>query len=164
MKDWIVEVGFRGMGLDARAHGTMQDLHELGFKHIAFVRTAALYRIRGELTRQQIEDIAVRLLEDPITQLHTIRHASAPTPALLGAPSVEVWPKPGVTDALGESVQLAIKDLGIAGAEQVRTGLKVHISGRLTSGELEQIAKELLSNALVNDHTVHHDDPNYVKT
>lgn len=166
MKDWVVEVGFRGAGLDARANGLIQDLHEMNFKHIAFVRTASLYRIKGEFSRQQIEEIASKLLEDPITQLHTIRHATAPTPALLGAPCVEVWPKTGVTDMVGESVQLAIRDLGFPSVEQVRTGQKFHISGRLTNLELDQIAKELLANALVNDHTVHHDDqqqPNHAK-
>jgi len=159
-KRWVVEVGYHHSKMDAKSRMLLHDLHELGFKHINSMRSAHLYDITGDFTRQQITEICRMLLVDPITQLYTFYQGSGHHPTLLGPPSLEVWPKQGTTDVVGDSVILAIKDLGFTRIQCVRTGQKYHFSGHTTYAELERIAQDLLANSLIQDHSVKDESTN----
>jgi phosphoribosylformylglycinamidine (FGAM) synthase PurS component len=70
---------------------------------------------------------------------------------------IDVWYKPGVTDAVGESVMKGIRDLNIPGVKEVRTGMRYHLKGVTRQEIAEKIALALLVNPLVNDSVVHAD-------
>ena len=67
---------------------------------------------------------------------------------------VEVWYKPGVTDAVGDSVKKGIRDLNIKGTESVKTGQVYIISGKLGTKDIEKICEGLLSNNVVQFYKV----------
>ena len=62
---------------------------------------------------------------------------------------VEVWYKPGVTDAVGDSVKKGIGDLGITKIDEVKTGQVYIIKGKVNKKEIEKICKGLLANEIV---------------
>ena len=67
---------------------------------------------------------------------------------------VEVWYKPGVTDAVGDSVMKGIKDLGISGASSVKTGQVYIIEGKLDKKQIEKVCSGLLANGIVQFYKI----------
>ena len=70
---------------------------------------------------------------------------------------LDVWYKPGVTDAVGESVMKGIRDLNIPGVKEVRTGMRYHLHGVTRPDVAEKIASALLVNPLVTESIIHAD-------
>ena len=67
---------------------------------------------------------------------------------------VEVRFKPGVTDAVGESVIKGINDLGISGISAAQTGQEYRICGRLHRRTIEIISRSLLANEVIQTFTI----------
>jgi phosphoribosylformylglycinamidine (FGAM) synthase PurS component len=67
---------------------------------------------------------------------------------------VEIWYKPGVTDAVGDSVKKGIGDLNISGVESVKTGQVYVISGKVGKKEIEKICSGLLANTIVQYYRI----------
>ena len=70
---------------------------------------------------------------------------------------IDVWYKPGVTDAVGESVMKGIRDLNIPGVKEVRTGMRYYLKGVTRQDAAEKIASALLVNPLVHESIIHAD-------
>jgi len=67
---------------------------------------------------------------------------------------VEVWYKPGVTDAVGDSVKKGIGDLGITGTASVKTGQVYIIDGKLDKKQIDKICSGLLANGIVQFYKI----------
>ncbi len=67
---------------------------------------------------------------------------------------IEVWSKPGVTDAAGDSVKKGIQDLNVKGVESVKAGQVYIISGKITKKDAEKICSGLLSNNVVQTYKI----------
>jgi phosphoribosylformylglycinamidine synthase len=109
-----------------------------------------------------LETICVALLTDSITQRYSyssigkdlgtpINNPLAPFNKGDDAWVVEVNFKPGVTDAVGDSVMKGIRDLGISGVKSARTGQKYIIKGNLTEEQIKVISRRLLANEVIHN-------------
>jgi len=108
-----------------------------------FLRTAQLYRLSGELTSLQVDQLSMQLLVDTVVQEARYEGVSiTDTPSSDSV--VDVFFLPGVTDTLAESVQAGTAMFGITGLEWVETGRRYVLVGRLSEAEVRTIAESLL--------------------
>jgi len=161
--EWKVEVSLKSNINDAVGNGIAQDIKDLGITDVEQVRTAQLYWLNGDITEKDLETICAALLTDSITQ----RYAYSSIGEGLETPINDAWVspplgrgrgwvvevnfKPGVTDAVGDSVMKGIRDLGISGVKFVRTGQKYVIKGNLTEEQIKVISRRLLANEVIHN-------------
>jgi phosphoribosylformylglycinamidine synthase len=150
--EWKVEVSLKSNINDAVGNGIAQDIKDLGITDVEQVRTAQLYWLNGNITEAELETICVALLTDSITQ----RYAYSSIGEGLETPINDAWVvevnfKPGVTDAVGDSVMKGIRDLGISGIKFVRMGQKYVIKGNLTEEQIKVISRRLLANEVIHN-------------
>lgn len=150
-----VEVSARYGQPDASGASWLAQIGLLGVGGVKEVRVCALYAIEGSYSASQLHQLSRDLLSDPITQEYRLDR-STPSPAFLLGPHwrVEVWLKPTVTDAVGESVAKAVADLGLPAPERVRTGTAYRILGKVARAQVDRIAAELLSNPVIHQVTI----------
>jgi phosphoribosylformylglycinamidine synthase subunit PurSL len=106
------------------------------------LETSRGFLIEGEITRQQLERVAIDVLVDPVAEVHTIGPSHSP---LDGSGAViHVMPKPGVTDPEGSSALELLRDLGypVSKVSSIRT-YRVH-------GPAESLPS-LIERVLAND-------------
>lgn len=145
---WEVDI-FAAPGLpDVVGTETVADAADLGFSSNLDLGFARGYLIQGDLTREQVELLATKLLADPVVERASIGQVGDPALAnsLAGKTGeiVYVLPKPGVTDVVADAARNSALDFGVE-AEAVRTFKKYWISG-VDSAEIERLARKLLSN------------------
>ena len=149
MNNWKVEVFYKPDVPDAVGLGILQDIVDLGINGVESVRTAAIYWIEGMLDGTAIHRIGNELLADPITQQYSIEQIQTSENQW----TIEVQYKPGVTDAVGDSTVKGINDLGISKVSSVRTGKKFSIVGELNTDKIENIARRLLMNDVIQSYS-----------
>ena len=69
--------------------------------------------------------------------------------------AIEVQFKLGVTDAVGQSVEKGISDLGILGVKSVQTGRKYLVKLDVNHAQVKTIATRLLSNEVIETFDVY---------
>ncbi|MBI4055423.1 MAG: phosphoribosylformylglycinamidine synthase subunit PurS [Elusimicrobia bacterium] len=121
---FVVEVGSKKAGWDALGKRWARALEESFGPSLRQVRTFHLYRIEGDLSQAERLRIARELLCDPISENYSFGEVPSP---LRGRVYAEVWFLGGVTDAVGESVQEALADMGIFSVDRVRTGRRYEL-------------------------------------
>lgn len=67
---------------------------------------------------------------------------------------IEVSYKQGFFDALGNTVQKDIKDLGISGLKKVRTAQLYHIEGEVTDKDARLLCEELLTDSITQQYEI----------
>ena len=150
--EWKVEVSLKSNINDAVGSGIVEDIKDLGITDVEKVRTAQLYWLNGDITETELETICVALLTDAITQRYAYSSSDkGPGAPINNAWIVEVNFKPGVTDAVGDSVMKGIRDLGISGVKSARTGQKYVIKGNLTEEQIKVISRRLLANEVIHN-------------
>ncbi len=139
---------------DGSAVNLKKDILDLGIASLKDIKISSLYLIEADISLAQIKTICEKLLIDPVTQEYKIQNGKLKIKnAKLKAKDmfiVEVWFKPGVTDAVGETAKIGIKGLGIKKEFSVKTGMKYTLKG-VTKKEVEKIASSLLSNKVIQD-------------
>jgi phosphoribosylformylglycinamidine (FGAM) synthase PurS component len=143
-----IEVAMRPGLRDAAGEAVRDDILDLGIDGVRSVRTARIYRLEGELSRDAAERIAGELLADGVSELYAI-DGSPLGEGGDGKRSVEVAYNPGVMDPVALSVSKAIRDLGIGGVWRASTGRTYLIEGALTREELATICNRLLLNRVI---------------
>ncbi|MFN3966691.1 MAG: phosphoribosylformylglycinamidine synthase subunit PurS [Endomicrobiia bacterium] len=133
---------------DGLAHNLKKDILDLGIKSLKDIKVSTLYLIEGDITLSQIKTVCEKLLIDPVTQEYKIQDSKFKIEKLKNVHTVEVWFKPGVTDAVGETTRIGIKDLGIKGNFSVKTGMKYTLKG-ISKKEAEKIANRILANKVI---------------
>jgi phosphoribosylformylglycinamidine synthase subunit PurSL len=108
------------------------------------VETSRGFLIEGEISRQQLERIAIDVLVDPVVEVYTI----GPSNAQINGPGtvVHVMPKPGVTDPEGSSALDLLRDLGYP-VSKVSTVKTYHVHGPPQS--LARLIERVLANDAV---------------
>ncbi len=148
---WKIEVSYKPETPDAIGQGILQDVTDLGLAGVESVHTAQLYWIEGDINSGVIERICAELLADPVTQnyvySHSDNHTSRQSDDTIW--TIEVQFKPGVTDAVGDSVLKGVRDMGILGVQAAQTGQKYRIRGSLDQAKLEMITQQLLANEVI---------------
>jgi phosphoribosylformylglycinamidine synthase II len=120
------------------------------------IRTAQLYHLSGSLDTPQLDQLIKQLLVDPVVQEALIlpldTSPAQEQSADAAAHTVDVFLHPGVTDTLAENVLAGAQMIGIAGLEQVATGRRYILDGRLSQAEAHTIARELLYNPVIQHY------------
>ncbi|MEE8402304.1 MAG: phosphoribosylformylglycinamidine synthase subunit PurS [Candidatus Hydrothermarchaeaceae archaeon] len=69
---WEVKIAYKPGVQDTEGESTKEGLMMLGFKEVEDVRTAKVYRIEGDCSRDDIEQMCRRLLANPVSQDYEI--------------------------------------------------------------------------------------------
>ncbi len=131
----------------------------MGLGAALMVKAAHGYLIQGNLTAEEIQLAAKRLLADPVTEKFSVDEAGAASLmkhfAWDGSDPitvVHVFRKPGVMDPTANSAQRAMLDLDLQ-ADAVRTLRKYWIKG-LSPNEVDRITQKILSNSSIEQAVV----------
>jgi phosphoribosylformylglycinamidine (FGAM) synthase PurS component len=146
----IIEIKIKLKFTDAKAEDFKRQAYGLGVKKIRDVRVGRLFKLEGNLTKQQTKRIKEELLTDIVVEQSGFYGFSKNK----AVSKIEVWLKSGVTDVVGESVKNAVSDMGIKSVTDARCGEVYYIKGNLTKKTLNFLAEKILVNPLVNDFRV----------
>ena len=69
---WEVRICYKQGVLDAEGESTLRGLKALGFKNVEKVSTAKIFRIKGNVKKEEVEEMCKRLLANPISQHYEI--------------------------------------------------------------------------------------------
>ncbi|MCU0651510.1 MAG: phosphoribosylformylglycinamidine synthase subunit PurL [Candidatus Omnitrophica bacterium] len=143
-----IEIKERPGIFDAVGNGVKKDILDLGINSVDRVQFIQIYLIEGNISQDEVKKICEDLLVDKISQDYSINNSQPPV-ARRNEFVVEVAYNPGVMDPVELSVLKAIKDLGIDGAEGVKTAKKYLLRGKLSAIQLKTISEKLLYNKLI---------------
>jgi len=83
---------------DPRSNGTVKSARGLGFNDLRRITCHGLYFIEGQLSQEDLQRLALKLLTDPVTRSATWDELPASPPDLgPGEALVEVALRPGIT-------------------------------------------------------------------
>lgn len=128
------------------------------------IRTAQLYYLAGHLTPSEIDRLVQQLLVDATVQRakvysYPVKPATHPLQEreeITSSHIVDIFFHPGVTDTLAESVMNGASLLDIHGLEQVETGRRYILDGRLSETDVLAITEALLYNPVIQSYKLHH--------
>jgi phosphoribosylformylglycinamidine synthase len=145
---------------DPRSAGYLADAHALGFSQLQRIVCQDLYFIEGQLSQEECEQLALKLLSDPVVQTCQMSKVKSQPedlrPSTFDSTLVEVALRPGVTDPVAHEIVRAAQELGFAGVTRAATGLRFLLDW--TTGEqensssgfpVERLAKQLLANNVI---------------
>ncbi|MBN1305318.1 MAG: phosphoribosylformylglycinamidine synthase subunit PurL [Anaerolineales bacterium] len=145
---------------DPRSGALLQDAHALGFTDLTRIECQDLYFIEGQLNNDQLQQLALELLCDPVTQ--EISWDEFPAPVLQPEPGVvmvEVALRHGVTDPVADEIVRAARQLGISGVRSASTGRRYLIDTDEETGQT--LATRLLANMVVHRWAVGEVEPSF---
>jgi len=146
---------------DPRNGGYLKDARALGFKHLKSIQVQNLYFIEGQLSQEELQQLALKLLTDPVTdsaswdELHASLLNVEADSAIL-----EVSLRPGVTDPVAAEIVRASHELGIKHVQRAATGQRFEIEG-LNEKDLELLAKQLLANNVIQHWKIGGIEPSF---
>jgi phosphoribosylformylglycinamidine synthase len=153
---WHIEIEPVGPHSDHVGERLAAEAEELGLAGPWTIRASRGFLVEGEVSEEALGCAAREVLSDPVVETTTLR----PIPSRRdgSAAVVHVLPRPGVTDAEGESARALLQDLGQA-VTDVRTIRTFRIEG--PSASLPMLIERLLANeaveqAVVGDLTIDH--------
>ncbi len=143
---------------DPRNGGYLNDAHALGFKHLKSIQVQDLYFIEGQLSQEDLQQLALKLLSDPVTQVASWMEL----PISLSDPEddsviLEIALRPGVTDPVAEQLVRAAHELHLDGVHRAATGQHFILC---FDGDVDRIsispsiAKSLLANNVIQHWTL----------
>src|SRR5687768_5139224 len=108
---------------DPRNGGHLADVRALGYKHLQSIQVQDLYFVEGQLSQEDLQQLALKLLSDPVTQsVSWIELPSPPSVPEDDSVILEVALRPGVTDPVAEQLVRAAHELNLDGVHQAATG------------------------------------------
>ncbi len=161
---------------DPRNGGYLNDAHALGFQHLISIQVQDLFFIEGQLSQQDLQQLALELLSDPVTQvaswseLPSARFDTAsPLNASLSKPEddsviLEVALRPGVTDSVADQLVRAAHELKLEGVRRAATGQRfvLCLDGAVDPISTSRlIAKSLLANNVIQHWTIGEISPSF---
>jgi len=146
-KQVVVAVTYRRGVFDATGEIVKHDIVDLGIQGVQSVKVSSLYSIEGTLGGDRLKSLCRALLADPVTQEFRISGGGQK------GRCIRVWFKPGVTDAVGESVMEACAAMGVSGVDRVRTGKEYVLTGKLSADDRKRICERLLANTVIQTYT-----------
>ena len=134
---------------DPRSARYLKDALALGFSDLQKIQCQDLYFIDGQLSQDDLSQLAVRLFTDAVTQTtnwHEIGAGASLPPTRDDV--IEVALRPGVTDPVAGQIVRAAHELGFSGVQRAATGSRYLVAG-LSQSRLIQLAKRLLVNPVI---------------
>jgi len=146
---------------DPRNASYLKNAHAIGFLQLKTITIADLYFIEGQLSQEDLQQLTLKLLTDPVTQIAS--WIELPTPLSSGEPDsviLEVSLRPGVTDPVAEQIVRASHELKINGVHRAATGSRFQVEG-LNVEQTQQLAKSLLANNVIQHWTIGEITPSF---
>lgn len=150
---------------DPRSSGILSDARALGFQNLQRVECQDLYFVEGQLSQEELQQLALNLLTNPVTQSSSwmeLRAPSAsPEPDMV---ILEVAFRPGVTDPVAEQIVRAAHELGIIGIQRAATGQRFLLGFDKTSEQIsttQSIAESLLANNIIQRWSIGEITPSF---
>jgi phosphoribosylformylglycinamidine synthase subunit PurSL len=142
---------------DFRMAGLLRDAHALGFQQLQIINVQDIYFIEGQLSEEELRELALKLLTDPVTQ--SASWTELPAPLSSSEPDkviLEVALRPGVTDPVAEQIVRAAHEIGFVGVLRAATGQRFNLGfdAPVSPFELEAIARNLLANHVIQHWTI----------
>ncbi|HOL21606.1 MAG TPA: phosphoribosylformylglycinamidine synthase subunit PurS [bacterium] len=131
-----------------------KSIRETGIPEIESVLTSDLYHFEGDLSSEDITKIAEDVLLDGVIQEYFLGDENIKRRGLEYPVVIDVFYKKGVTDAVADTVSIAIKDAGIKKDVKVSTGKRYYLKGQFNREELEKICDKVLANRLVQEYSI----------
>ena len=146
---------------DSRSTGFLKDALALGFNDLQRIECQDLYFIEGQLSQNDLKQLALKLLTDQVTQTAIWDELPA-SPADPGpdAVIVEVALRPGVTDPVAHEIVRAVHELGFDGVHRAATGFRFIVEG-LQTKQVGKLTKQLLANAVIQHWTLGEITPSF---
>jgi phosphoribosylformylglycinamidine synthase subunit PurSL len=150
---------------DPRNGGHLKDAHALGFWHLKDIQVLDLYFIEGQLSQNDLQQLALKLLSDSVTQ----SASWIELPGVLSEPEddsliLEVALRPGVTDPVAEQLVRAAHELNLDGVQRAATGQRFVLcfddDPDRTSAS-QSLAKSLLANNIIQHWTIGEITPSF---
>src|SRR5687768_15354194 len=139
-------------GVDPVGEAIRHQIQEFG-RRVGLITTARVFLIDTDASAEQVQRVSRELLADPVVEqanLVSLEVANDPP----NVSRIEIHLKPGVMDPVAASTEMAIRDMGLD-VREVRTGRAYLIDGKLPRAELEEIARKVLANGVIE--SVHFD-------
>jgi len=158
MEFYRIEVGLRDELPDPAAAGLISEIRTLGAKAPERVRTARLYWLEADFSREAALRVARELFSDPVVEKAAVNE---PVYDDVDARLIEVVRRPGVMDPVVESVRKALADRKLA-VGHVATGRKYLFYFKPDEqppddGELRRLCGKILANECIEE--IHIDKP-----
>ncbi len=151
----------RSLQKDPHSAGYLADARALGFHQLQQVECQDLYFIEGQLSQEELQQLALKLLSDPVTQTITWDEMPAPlSPPEPDTVILEVTLRPGVTDPVANEIIRAAHELEINGVHRAATGSRFQVEG-LNVEQVEQLAKTLLANPVIQHWKIGSIEPSF---
>lgn len=144
-----------------RNGGYLKDAHALGFQHLRSISVQDLYFIECQLSQEELQQLALKLLTDPVTQ--TAEWTELPAPLSSTQPDLailEISLRPGVTDPVAAEIVRAAHEMGLTGVHRAATGQRFEVEG-LSNAQLELLAKQLLANNVIQHWKIGSMEPSF---
>ena len=149
---------------DPRSAGYLSDARALGFHNLKRIECQDLYFIEGQLSQEELQQLALKLLTDPVTQsvswMELPTHPSALEP---DAVIVEVSLRPGVTDPVAGQIVRAAHELGFNGVQRAATGQRFILAFDNESASVNKLAAQLLANPVIHRWTIGEIAPSFLQ-
>ncbi|MCJ7433746.1 MAG: phosphoribosylformylglycinamidine synthase subunit PurL, partial [Anaerolineales bacterium] len=170
----IYRFSVRFTHFDPRSAGHLSDARALGFDTIKRIECQDLYFIEGQLSQEGLQQLALKLLTDPVTQSATWMElpaspiASRPFDHTQGKPDtvvVEVALRPGVTDPVAQEIVRAAHETGLQGIHRAATGLRFLLQFESSVSIREsatRLAHDLLANNVIQHWTIGEVEPSFL--
>ena len=143
---WEIDIYPAESQVDAEGSRLADEAADLGLSTQLEIRAVRVFLIQGDLSREQVTELAANLLSDGVVEC--TRVAPVGDPEFSGAEHsgklVHVMPKAGVMDPVAQSTLEAIRQLGLP-VEAVRTLRKYWLEG-LADEDLPWFCGKLLAN------------------
>jgi phosphoribosylformylglycinamidine (FGAM) synthase PurS component len=157
MTSFLIEIHPKKAEFDPAAGQVRHEFSEAGEGAAATgVHTHRLYRIDGNFSVEDATKIGETLLVDPVIETATVESLDKPGKSKKSAAKkkglfCDVWPKQGVTDPVGETVEKGLRDLGFHGEVRAASAVRYVFPKVKDADYLKKLAKRFLANELVND-------------
>ncbi len=140
---WEIDIRPADGQSDVAGAGLSAEARDLGLDANLSITAAHGFLLQGDLSAEQAQLAADRLLADPITESTTVAKVGEQEASSEGH-LVHVLPKPGVMDPVAMSTLQALKDMSLP-VEQVTTFRKYRLSN-LEVDAMERVCSKLLFN------------------
>ncbi len=156
---------------DPRSGGYLKDALALGFNDLRRIECQDLYFIEGQLSQDDLQQLALELLTNPVTQTAEYSIFETRPAAIENSNIVEVALRPGVTDPVAHEIVRAARELGFEGVHRAATGLRFLLEfdppaadTRLSaspSALAEKLARQLLANNVIQHWAIGEITPSF---
>jgi len=157
----IYKFTIRSNQQDPKSLSYIKEAKALGFRAFRLIIVQDLYFIEGQLSQEELQQLALNLLTDPVTQSASWMELPAPpTPPEPDTVILEVALRPGVTDPVAEQIVRAAHELGFDGVRRAATGSRFQVEG-LKVEQVNQLAKAMLANPVIQHWKIGSIEPSF---